>query len=103
MDTVDHSSQTRQEEVCNHVLSGDFVLLYSADGPRPPSPTELTLFCCLVGSSIPFSVDISSSRTVDHLRNLIKLEKFKRLKDTEADELVLFKVSIPSGGGLAEG
>ncbi|KAK7435425.1 hypothetical protein VKT23_019686 [Stygiomarasmius scandens] len=63
---------------------------------------NLTLFCCLVGDSTPFSVDISNSLTVDHLKKRIRQKQFERLKDTQADELVLFKVALSSGDDLAK-
>ena len=63
---------------------------------------NLTLFCCLVGSNTPFSVRISSSLTVDELKEMIKEKQFRRLKEVQTDELELFKVSIPDEDGLAQ-
>ncbi|KAF9920028.1 hypothetical protein BGZ67_001615, partial [Mortierella alpina] len=55
----------------------------------------LTLFCLVDGDSMPFSVDIDASKTVDHLKKLIKTEKTPRFDDVAADELTLWRVSIP--------
>jgi len=63
---------------------------------------NLTLFCCLVDSSTPFPVDISSSRTVSHLKDAIKEKKLNVLKEIDADRLSLFKVSLPDEDGLAQ-
>ena len=63
---------------------------------------NLTLFCCLVGSNTPFSVRISSSLTVDELKEMIKEKKPNDLKEIDADKLSLFKVSIPDEDDLAQ-
>jgi len=84
-------------EVFSHVPSG--VLFDSADRS---SVMNLNLFCCFVGSNTPFPVCISSSYIVDELKEAIRQKNFKRLKDTQADELELFKVSLPDEDGLAQ-
>ncbi|KAK7437614.1 hypothetical protein VKT23_018513 [Stygiomarasmius scandens] len=66
------------------------------------SGVNLTLFCCFVGSSTPFSVRISSSYVVHELKDAIRQKNLKRLKDTQADELELFKVSLPEADDLAQ-
>ncbi|KAK7455294.1 hypothetical protein VKT23_011167 [Stygiomarasmius scandens] len=76
---------------------------HSSSRKRPRSPSsaaDLTLFCCLVGSNTPFPVDISGSRTVGHLKEIIKKKKPQDLKGMDADKLELFKVSLPSGRDL---
>ena len=55
----------------------------------------LTLFCLVDGESTSFSVDIDTSKTVDHLKKAIKAEKTNVLSDVDADELTLWRVSIP--------
>ncbi|KAF9084813.1 hypothetical protein BGX29_002321, partial [Mortierella sp. GBA35] len=55
----------------------------------------LTLFCLVDGDSVPFSVDIDASKTVDHLKKLIKAEKSNNFSDVDADQLTLWHVSIP--------
>ncbi|KAK3843871.1 MAG: hypothetical protein J3R72DRAFT_102512 [Linnemannia gamsii] len=55
----------------------------------------LTLFCLVDGDSVPFSVDIDTSKTVDHLKDAIKTKKAPRFDDVAADELTLWRVSIP--------
>ncbi|KAK7447717.1 hypothetical protein VKT23_013973 [Stygiomarasmius scandens] len=70
--------------------------------PRSPSVINLTLFCCFVGSSTPFVVDISSSLTVDHLKKTIKEKKSDELKGLSARKLQLFKVYIPDEDDLAQ-
>ncbi|KAF8923165.1 hypothetical protein BGZ47_004977, partial [Haplosporangium gracile] len=45
--------------------------------------------------SMPFSVDIDASKTVDHLKKLIKTEKANDFQDVDADKLTLWRVSIP--------
>ncbi|KAF9133873.1 hypothetical protein BG015_003496, partial [Linnemannia schmuckeri] len=57
----------------------------------------LTLFCLVDGetTSQAFSVDIDQTKTVDHLKKLIKTEKAPRFDDVAADELTLWRVFIP--------
>ncbi|KAG0256493.1 hypothetical protein BGZ95_005479 [Linnemannia exigua] len=55
----------------------------------------LTLFCLVDGDSTPFSVDIDASKTVDHLKDAIKLKKPNDFNDVDADVLTLWRVSIP--------
>ncbi|KAF9342633.1 hypothetical protein BGX26_007146 [Mortierella sp. AD094] len=56
---------------------------------------DLTLFCLVDGDSTPFSVDIDASKTVDHLKDAIKLKKPNDFNDIDADKLTLWHVSIP--------
>jgi Crinkler effector protein N-terminal domain len=60
-------------------------------------PLTLTLFCLLDGeaTSQAFSVDIEQTKTVDQLKKVIKTEKAPRFDDVAADELTLWRVSIP--------
>ncbi|KAF8920977.1 hypothetical protein BGZ58_004167 [Dissophora ornata] len=54
-----------------------------------------TLFCLVDGEANAFSVEIESTKTVDALKKLIKDEKAPRFDDVAADELTLWRVSIP--------
>ncbi|KAF8942097.1 hypothetical protein BGZ47_006819, partial [Haplosporangium gracile] len=58
----------------------------------------LTLFCLVEGeaTSQAFSVEIDQTKTVDHLKKFIKTEKTSRFDDVAADELTLWRVSIPN-------
>lgn len=60
-------------------------------------PLTLTLFCLVDGeaTSQAFSVDIEQTKTVDQLKKVIKTEKAPRFDDVAADELTLWRVSIP--------
>ncbi|KAG0365754.1 hypothetical protein BGX24_003978 [Mortierella sp. AD032] len=55
----------------------------------------LTLFCLVDGDSVPFSVDIDASKTVDHLKNLLKTALTPQFDDLPAKDLTLWRVSIP--------
>ncbi|KAG0060267.1 hypothetical protein BGZ89_012410 [Linnemannia elongata] len=57
----------------------------------------LTLFCLVDGEATfqAFSVDIEQTKTVDQLKKVIKTEKSPRFDDVAADELTLWRVSIP--------
>ncbi|KAG0247357.1 hypothetical protein BG011_001617, partial [Mortierella polycephala] len=55
----------------------------------------LTLFCLIEGGSVPFSIDISPTRTVDHLKDLIKIKMAVEFSDVDAYQLTLWHVSIP--------
>ncbi|KAF9160980.1 hypothetical protein DFQ26_005016 [Actinomortierella ambigua] len=57
--------------------------------------TLLTLFCLVDGETNSFPVDIEPSKTVAHLKKLIKAEKAPRFDDVAADKLTLWCVSIP--------
>ncbi|KAF9577366.1 hypothetical protein BGW38_007464 [Lunasporangiospora selenospora] len=57
---------------------------------------NITLFCAVEGMSSAFSVDINPSKTVDHLRKLIKAEKANDFGNIDADRLTLWCVSIPA-------
>ncbi|KAF9078942.1 hypothetical protein BGX23_005644, partial [Mortierella sp. AD031] len=58
---------------------------------------RFNLFCLVNGeaSSNAFSIKIPSTDTVDDLKDLIKTKKAPRFDDVAADELTLWKVSIP--------
>ncbi|KAG0329172.1 hypothetical protein BG000_000169 [Podila horticola] len=58
---------------------------------------HLSLFCLVDGESTSkaFPVEIESIQTVGHLKKLIKTEKTPRFDDVAADELTLWRVSIP--------
>ncbi|KAF9198351.1 hypothetical protein BGZ59_004674, partial [Podila verticillata] len=57
---------------------------------------HLTLFCLVDGeaTSRAFSVDIDRTKSVDHLKKLIKSKKTPRFDDVAAYELTLWRVSI---------
>ena len=65
--------------------------------------TELKPFIYVIGiGGSSFSVTIQSSKTVDDLKKAIKEEKKPRLDHIAADELTLYKVSIPDGKNLEQ-
>ncbi|KAH7045772.1 hypothetical protein BKA57DRAFT_467650 [Linnemannia elongata] len=57
----------------------------------------LNLFCLVdgEGTSNAFSVKVASTDTVDGLKKLIKAEKTNKFSDFDADQLTLWRVSIP--------
>ncbi|KAF8926465.1 hypothetical protein BGZ47_002706 [Haplosporangium gracile] len=57
----------------------------------------LTVFCLVDGeaTSQAFSIDIDQTKTVDHLKDLIKTKKTNNFSDVDADQLTLWRVSIP--------
>ncbi|KAG0326402.1 hypothetical protein BG004_002987, partial [Podila humilis] len=57
----------------------------------------LTLFCLVDGETTydAFSVEIDTSETVDHLKNVIKSKKINHFSHVNADKLSLWRVSIP--------
>ncbi|KFH62119.1 hypothetical protein MVEG_11758 [Podila verticillata NRRL 6337] len=55
----------------------------------------LSLFCLVDGDATPFSVEIDQTKTVDHLKDLIKAKKAPEFNDIAADKLTLWRVSIP--------
>ncbi|KAF9112859.1 hypothetical protein BGX30_007159, partial [Mortierella sp. GBA39] len=58
---------------------------------------HLTLFCLVDGeaTSNAFSIEIEQTKTVDHLKDLIKVKKTIDFNDIDADQLTLWRVSIP--------
>lgn len=62
----------------------------------------MTLNCWVRGYEINriSSVDISSTKTVTTLREVIKDKKPVDFRDIDADALVLYKVSLPCNGNL---
>src|SRR5436190_183135 len=57
----------------------------------------ITLLCLVKGNTFAnaFPVDINKDQLVGHLKKAIKAEKHKTFHGVEADELKLWKVSIP--------
>lgn len=67
-----------------------------------PTMPALKLICIFFPDEDPklkklFSVSIDDDQIVDDLKKAIKHEKANLLKDIDADELTLYKVSIPKG------
>ncbi|KAG0330642.1 hypothetical protein BG000_011618 [Podila horticola] len=58
---------------------------------------RMSLFCLVDGEALSnaFSIKIPSNDTVDDLKNLIKTKKAPRFDGVAADELTLWRVSIP--------
>jgi hypothetical protein len=56
----------------------------------------LTLFCLVDGEDTPFSLDIDPSKTVDHLKDIIKAKIPGTFSDIDAKDLTLWRVSIPA-------
>ncbi|KAI9236737.1 MAG: hypothetical protein BYD32DRAFT_437209 [Podila humilis] len=48
-----------------------------------------------VKDATPFSVEVDRTKTVDHLKDLIKAKKAPEFDDIAADKLTLWRVSIP--------
>lgn len=55
---------------------------------------HLTLFCLVDGEATQFSMDINSTKTVNHLKDAIKAKNSPRFDDIAADELTLRRVSL---------
>ncbi|KAG0342522.1 hypothetical protein BG000_003878 [Podila horticola] len=57
----------------------------------------LTLFCIVDGNSVSnaFEVEVESAKTVSALRKLIRAEKPNDFSDVDADQLTLWRASIP--------
>ncbi|KAF9084950.1 hypothetical protein BGX29_002255, partial [Mortierella sp. GBA35] len=57
----------------------------------------LTLFCLVDGEAATnaFRVEIESTKTIGDLKKPIKVEKAPRFDDVAADDLSLWRVSIP--------
>jgi len=62
---------------------------------------DIALFCLQNGEgpSRTFSVEMDPTKTVDHLKNLIKTKKAPEFDDIAADKLTLWRVSIPFTDG----
>ncbi|KAG0071922.1 hypothetical protein BGZ92_004149 [Podila epicladia] len=56
---------------------------------------RLSLFCLVDGEAAPFSIRIASSDTVDDLKKAIKTEKTNAFEGVDANNLILWSVSIP--------
>ncbi|KAF8905927.1 hypothetical protein BGZ58_006349, partial [Dissophora ornata] len=58
---------------------------------------RLTLFCLVdeEATSQAFSIEIDRTKTVDHLKDLIKAKKTIEFSDVDADKLTLWRVSMP--------
>ncbi|KAK3836304.1 MAG: hypothetical protein J3R72DRAFT_477166 [Linnemannia gamsii] len=59
--------------------------------------SRINLFCLVDGGTLfnAFPVEIESSKTIGDLKDLIKTKKAPRFEDIAADELTLWRVSIP--------
>ncbi|KAG0008273.1 hypothetical protein BGZ81_004183, partial [Podila clonocystis] len=57
--------------------------------------SRLTLLCIENGETTPFSVKVDRNEIVDELKKAIKTEKAPRYDDVAADDLTLWRVSIP--------
>ncbi|KAK3805409.1 MAG: hypothetical protein J3R72DRAFT_352700, partial [Linnemannia gamsii] len=57
----------------------------------------LTLFCLISGlpSSRAFEIEVSKTRTIAHLKDLIKAKQTPAFDDITVDQLNLWRVSIP--------
>ncbi|KAH7055035.1 hypothetical protein BKA57DRAFT_489829 [Linnemannia elongata] len=55
---------------------------------------RLSLFCLVDGEATPFSVEVDRTKTIDHLKDLIKAKKTPEFDDIAADKLTLWRVSI---------
>ncbi|KAG0195067.1 hypothetical protein BGX28_002366, partial [Mortierella sp. GBA30] len=55
----------------------------------------VTLFCLVDGESTPFPVEIESTKTIGQLKDAIKAKKAPRFDDVAADELTLWRVTLP--------
>ena len=58
---------------------------------------SITLLCLVKGNTLAnaFPVDINKDQLVGHLKDAIKTKKHKTFHGVEADELKLWKVTIP--------
>ncbi|KAF9147092.1 hypothetical protein BGX20_006757, partial [Mortierella sp. AD010] len=57
--------------------------------------SEITLFCIVDGDSTAFSIDIASTKTVDHLKKEIKKDQSPVFDHLRASDLTLWSVNIP--------
>lgn len=55
----------------------------------------LHVFCLENGEAVLFSVKVDQTKTVDDLKKLIKSEKTPWVDDVVADELTLWRASVP--------
>ena len=51
-------------------------------------PSQITLFCCIIGNKEPFPIQISQEMTIAELKKAILAEKPNRFRGFDADELV---------------
>ena len=58
-------------------------------------PSQITLFCCVIGNKEAFPITISREKTIAELKKAILAEKPNRFSGFDADELVLGKAEIP--------
>ncbi|THU91563.1 hypothetical protein K435DRAFT_863292 [Dendrothele bispora CBS 962.96] len=102
------------QEICDHFFCQPFnaylcrISRYEAcslareNTPQERRPSLVTLFCYVVGSkNTPFPVDISSSLTINHLKEKVQQERPNLLKEIDAAVLELFLISLPDEGNLA--
>jgi hypothetical protein len=68
------------------------------------SDPDLTIFCWILGDHFEhvFPVKISRNKVVCALKEAIKAETPRGLKDIDADTLILYNVSIPYSPKLAD-
>ena len=63
------------------------------------TPVALELFCiiypCEKPSKLTFLITLENDKFVDHLKDAIKYKNANALKDIDANELTIYKVSIP--------
>ncbi|KAF8949381.1 hypothetical protein BGZ46_005146, partial [Entomortierella lignicola] len=58
---------------------------------------KIKFFCILDGDNSPFEVEVGHDGSIGTLKKAIKKEKENKLSKIDADELVLWQVSIPIG------
>ena len=56
---------------------------------------NLNIFCVIEGETTSFPVEIESTKTVGHLKDAIKAKKSNYFEKIDADDLTLWRVSIP--------
>ncbi|KAI7815833.1 hypothetical protein BC939DRAFT_83289 [Gamsiella multidivaricata] len=57
--------------------------------------STLNLFCLVDGDKTTFSVEIDPTKSVDHLKDLVKAKQTPDFDDITAKDLTLWRVSIP--------
>jgi len=53
-----------------------------------------TIWCIVVGETIPFSVEVHQTETVDELKDHIKKETKPTFDAFDADQLTLYKIDV---------
>jgi hypothetical protein len=54
--------------------------------------SDPTLWCYIEGDTVVFSVFVSTTTSVDHLKDTIKEKRSRRLEKFDAADLILWKV-----------